>query len=82
MTILHLGVRRATTTSIFAVYILHTILTSCATAVGGPACAKDLDQLYSCINHHRTTTNLSNIVWCMSCGVWSMSDGVNIYRLI
>ena len=31
--------------------------------------AKNLDQLYSSINHHRTTINLSDIVWCMS-GVW------------
>ena len=31
--------------------------------------AKNLDQLYSYINHHRTTTNLSDIVWCMSGGV-------------
>ena len=32
--------------------------------------AENLDQLYSYINHHRTTTNLSDIVWCMSGGVW------------
>ena len=32
-------------------------------------CAKNLDQLYSSLNHHRTTTNLSDIVWCMSDGV-------------
>ena len=31
---------------------------------------KNLDQLYSSINHHRTTANLSDIVWCMSGGVW------------
>ena len=28
--------------------------------------AKNLDQLYSSINHHRTTANLSDIVLCMS----------------
>ena len=32
--------------------------------------AKNLDQLYSSMNHHRTTANLSDIVWCMSGGVW------------
>ena len=32
--------------------------------------AKNLDQLYSSINHHRTTANLSDIVWCMSGSVW------------
>ena len=63
----------------------------------GPVRAKNLDQLYSYINHHRTTTNLSNIVWCMSVW-WSLmhvwwclvvsdaclvvSGGVNVYRLI
>ena len=26
--------------------------------------------------HHRTTANLSDIVWCVSGGVWSMSGGV------
>ena len=31
---------------------------------------KNLDQLYSSINHHRTTANLSDIVWCMSGSVW------------
>ena len=31
---------------------------------------KNLDQLYCSINHHRTTANLSDIVWCMSGGVW------------
>ena len=36
--------------------------------VGGWARAKNLDELYSYINHHRTTTNLSDIVW--SGGVW------------
>ena len=55
-----------------------------------PVCKKNLDQLYSSINHHRTTANLSHIVWCMSgsclvvsgsCllvsgGVWCMSGGV------
>lgn len=52
-------------------------------------CAGNLDQLYSSLNHHRTTTNLSDIVWCMSGGVlsmsggvWSMSGSVNVYRLI
>ena len=53
---------------------------------------KNLDQLYSSINHHRTTANLSDIVWCMSGGVWwclvvsdaclVVSGGVNVYRLI
>ena len=37
---------------------------------------KNLDQLYSSLNHHRTTANLSDIVWCMSGGVWIMSGGV------
>ena len=40
------------------------------------AVRKNLDQLYSSINHHRTTTNLSDIVWCMSGGVPSMSGVV------
>ena len=31
---------------------------------------KNLDQLYSSINHHWTTANLSDIVWCVSGGVW------------
>ena len=31
---------------------------------------KRLDQLYSSINNHRTTANLSDIVWIMSGGVW------------
>ena len=35
-----------------------------------PVGAKNLDQLYSSINHHRTTANQSDIVWCMSGGVW------------
>ena len=35
----------------------------------------NMNQLYSSINH-RTTVNLSDIVWCMSGGVWSMSGGV------
>ena len=38
--------------------------------------AKNLDQLYSSINHHRTTANLSDIVWCMSGGVWWCLDYV------
>ena len=37
---------------------------------------KNLDQLYSSINHHRTTANLSDIVWCMSGGVWWCLDYV------
>ena len=37
---------------------------------------KNLDQLYSSINHHRTTANLSDIVWCMSGGVWWCLDHV------
>ena len=37
---------------------------------------KNLDQLYSSINQHRTTANLTDIVWCISGGVWSMSGGV------
>ena len=32
--------------------------------------AKNLDQLYSSLNHHRTTANQSDIVWCMSGSVW------------
>ena len=32
--------------------------------------AKNLDQLYSSISHYRTTANLSDIVWCVSGGVW------------
>ena len=35
-----------------------------------PVCKKNLDQLYSSINHHRTTANLSDIVWCISGNVW------------
>ena len=35
-----------------------------------PVGKKNLDQLYSSVNHHRTTANLSDIVWCMSGGVW------------
>ena len=31
---------------------------------------KNLHQLNSSINHHRTTANLSDIVWCMSGSVW------------
>ena len=31
---------------------------------------KNLDQLYSSINQQRTTANLSDIVWCVSGGVW------------
>ena len=46
-----------------------------------PVRAKNLIQLYSYINYHRTAINLSDIVCCMSGGVWSMSDGVNVYRL-
>ena len=30
----------------------------------------------SSINHHRTTANLSDIVWCMSGGVWWCLDFV------
>jgi len=30
----------------------------------------------SSINHHRTTANLSNIIWCMSGGVWWCLDYV------
>ena len=41
-----------------------------------PVRKKNLDQLYSSINHHRTTANLSDNVWCMSGGVWIMSGGV------
>ena len=44
--------------------------------VAGWTRTKNLDQLYSYINHHRTTANLSDIVWCMSGGVWIMSGGV------
>ena len=57
-------------------------------SVGGWVGAKNMDQLYSFINHHRTT-NLSDIVWCMSDGVWSMSGAAwwkghktNIYSII
>ena len=59
--------------------------------VSSPVGAKNLDQLYSSINHHRTTANQSDIVWCMSGGVWwclvvsdaclVVSGGVNVYRL-
>ena len=49
--------------------------TACATSLSR---AKNLDQLHSSINHHRTKTNLSG----MSGGVWSMSGGVNENRLI
>ena len=49
--------------------------------LGPPVRAKNLIQLYSYINYHRTAINLSDIVCCMSGGVWSMSDGVNVYRL-
>ena len=38
--------------------------------------AKNQNQLYNSINHHRTTTNLWDIVWFLSGGVWSMSGGV------
>ena len=41
--------------------------------------AKSLD---SSVNHQRTTTDLSDIVRCISGGVWSKSGGVNVYRLI
>ena len=54
--------------------------------------AKNLDQLYSSIAHHRTTANLSDIVWwCLVvaglCLVVSdaclvVSGGVDVYRLI
>ena len=37
---------------------------------------KKLDHLYSSINHHRATANLSDIVWCMSGGVSSISGSV------
>ena len=57
-----------------------------------PVRKKNLDQLYSSIIHHRTTANLSDIVWCMSGGVWwclvvsdaclVVSGDVNVYRLI
>ena len=57
-----------------------------------PVGKKNLDQLYSSINQQRTTANLSDIVWCMSGGVWwclvfsdaclVVSGGVNVYRLI
>ena len=53
---------------------------------------KNLDQLYSSINHHRTTANLSDIVWwCLDYVWWCLvvsdaclvvSGGVNVYRLI
>ena len=35
-----------------------------------PVGAKNLDQLYSSINQQRITANLSDIVSCMSGGVW------------
>ena len=35
-----------------------------------PVGKKNLDQLYSSINQQRTTANLSDIVWCVSGGVW------------
>ena len=41
-----------------------------------PVRKKNLDQLYSSINHHRTTANLSDIVWIMSGGVWWCMDYV------
>ena len=41
-----------------------------------PVRKKNLDQLNSSINHHRTTANLSDIVWCMSGGVWWCLDYV------
>ena len=50
--------------------IFRSARTSCTTVIHPPARKENLDQLYSCINHHRTTTNLSDIVWCMSGGVW------------
>ena len=60
--------------------------------VRGTVRAKNMDQLYSYLNHHRTTTNLSDFVLCMSGGVWwflvvsggvwRMSGGVNVYMLI
>ena len=51
------------------VVVFRSARTSCTTSDSrGPVCAKNLDQLYSYINHHRTTTNLSDIVWCMSGG--------------
>ena len=58
--------------------IFRSARTSCTTSdprgwlagwLAGWTRAKNLDQLYSYINHHRTTTNLSDIVWCMSGGV-------------
>ena len=42
--------------------------------LAGWTCAKNLDQLYRYVNHHKTTTNLSDIVWCMSDGVWWNQD--------
>ena len=46
--------------------------------LGTPSSArkKYLNQLFSSINHHRTTANLSDIVWCMSGGVWWCLDYV------
>ena len=44
-------------------------------SIRSPVGKKNLDQLYTSINHHRTTANLSDIVWCVSGGVWSMSGG-------
>ena len=71
--------RRTTLNNIYICFeiIFRSARTSCTTSdPRGPVRAKNLDQLYSYINHHRTTVNLSDIVWCMSGGVWSMSDGV------
>ena len=57
-------------------FLFRSARTYCTTVIHPPTRAKNLDQLYSCMNHHKTTTNLSDIVWCKSGGVWSMSGGV------
>ena len=46
-----------------------------------PVGAKNMDQLYSSINHHKTTANLSLSGACLVVfgGVLCMSGGVNVY---
>ena len=56
--------------------LFRSARTSWITFVRPPVGKKNLDQLYSSINHHRTTANLSDIVWCMSGGVWWCLDYV------
>ena len=47
----------------FTKEVFRSARTSWNTFVSLPVRKKNLDQLYSSINHHKTTANLTDIVW-------------------